>query len=155
MPRPRDDDRPAANTRDWTGNTLDPKLSLLALDGDEAVLKVISRFGAPYYEVLATRDPRRLLGWLEDKTNVAAVITEHVLRTSNGVTLLESTRTMHPHARRILMTTYHDLASIVAGLHSGAIERLVQKPFNATELLTAILPDGAPVPQMTGERMSA
>src|SRR5260221_4817409 len=128
------------NTSDWTGNTVDSKASLLALDGDEAVLKVISRFGAPYYQVLTTRDPRRLLGWLEDVNNVAAVITEHVLRTSNGVTLLESTRTMRPKARRILMTTYHDLASIVAGLHSGAIERLVQKPFNAAELLAAILP---------------
>ena len=46
--------------------------------------------------------------------------------------------------RRILMTTYHDLPSIVAGLHSGAIERLVQKPFTAAELMAAILPEGAP-----------
>lgn len=133
---------------------MDSKTSLLALDGDEAVLKVIARFGAPYYQVLTTRDPRRLLGWLEDINNVAAVITEHVLRTSNGVTLLESARTMRPSARRILMTTYHDLASIVAGLHSGAIERLVQKPFNAAELLAAILPDGVPLP-IGGERLSA
>lgn len=121
--------------------TLISKHYLLALDGDDAVTKSISRIVAPYYQVLTTRDPRRLLAWLENTKNIAAVVTEHVLRTASGVALLESARTMRPNARRVLLTTYHDLASIVDGLHSGAIERLVQKPFTATELLAAILPE--------------
>jgi ActR/RegA family two-component response regulator len=120
-----------------------PKEYLLALDGDETVLKSISRLAAPYFQVLTTRDPRRFLAWLEHTQNVGAIITEHVLQTASGVSLLQSARVMRPSARRVLLTTYHDLASIVDGLHSGAIERLVQKPFTAAEFLVAILPESA------------
>ena len=123
---------------------MDTNPFLLALDGDEAVLKMIARLASAYYEVRATRDPVRWLGWLQGSENVAVVITEHVLRNSNGVTLLETARTTRPNARRVLMTSYHDLAGIVAGLHSGAIERLVQKPFTRAELMTAILPESTP-----------
>ena len=126
------------------GVSVDTKRFLLALDGDEAVLKTISSLAKAYYEVRATRDPMRWLGWLQGSENVAVVVTEHVLRNSNGVTLLETARTTRPDARRVLMTTYHDLAGIVAGLHSGAIERLVQKPFTRTELITALLPENVP-----------
>jgi len=123
---------------------VDTKPFLLALDGDGAVLKTIAHLASAYYEVHATRDPVRWLGWLQGSENVAVVITEHVLRNSNGVTLLETARTTRPNARRVLMTSYHDLAGIVAGLHSGAIERLVQKPFTRAELITAILPESTP-----------
>ena len=132
---------------------MDTKPFLLVLDGDEAVLKTISRLASTYYEVRATRDPVRWLGWLQGSENVAVVITEHVLRNSNGVTLLETARTTCPTARRVLMTTYHDLAGIVAGLHTGAIERLVQKPFTRLELMTAILPES--VPASSSHRASA
>ena len=121
--------------------TVSPKQYLLALDGDETVLKSISRFAAPYYQVLSTRDPRRFLAWMENTQNVGVIVTEHVLQTASGVSLLESARSMQPAARRVLLTTYHDLASIVDGLHSGAIERLVQKPFTASEFLLGILPE--------------
>jgi DNA-binding NtrC family response regulator len=119
------------------------KHPLLALDGDDAVLKTIAQVAAPYFQVLTTRDPRKLLGWLGNLDDVAAVVTEHVLQTASGVSLLQQARAMRPAARRVLLTTYHDLASIVDGLHSGAIERLVQKPFNPADLLAAILPEGA------------
>jgi DNA-binding NtrC family response regulator len=117
------------------------KQYLLALDGDEAVLKAIAHYAAPFYQVLSTRDPRRFLAWMENTHNVSVIVTEHVLQTASGVALLQSARSMCPTARRILLTTYHDLASIVDGLHSGAIERLVQKPFSAKELLLAIMPE--------------
>ena len=133
-----------------------PNHHLLALDGDEVVLKAIAQIAAPYFRVLTTRDPRKLLGWLENYKHVDAIVTEHVLQTSHGVALLESARQMCPGARRVLLTTYHDLPSIVAGLHSGAIQQLVQKPFNPTELLAAVLPEGAAtLPGVAQHRASA
>ena len=128
---------------------------LLALDGDDAILRTLSQVAAPYFQVLTTRDPRKLLGWLENYKHVDAIVTEHVLQTSHGVALLESARQMRPEARRVLLTTYHDLPSIVAGLHSGAIQHLVQKPFNPAELLAAVLPEGAAVPGVGQHRASA
>ena len=128
---------------------------LLVLDGDDAVLRKIAELAAPHFQVMTTRDPRKLLAWLESYHGVDAIVTEHVLQTSHGVALLETARTMRPEARRVLLTTYHDLPSIVAGLHSGAIQQLVQKPFTPTELLTAVLPEGAFLPQATQHRASA
>jgi DNA-binding NtrC family response regulator len=128
---------------------------LLALDGDELVLKTIAQVAAPYFQVLTTRDPRKLLGWLENYKTVDAIVTEHVLQTSHGVALLESARAMRPDARRVLLTTYHDLPSIVAGLHSGAIQYLVQKPFNPAELLTAVLPEGTVIPNVTQQQRAS
>ena len=119
---------------------VNPKTHLIALDGDDAVLKTISKLAGSYFNVLITRDPRHFLAWVEHYPDTTVVITEHVLRTAHGVSLLESCRTMRPDARRVLMTTYHDLASIVGGLHSGAIERLIPKPFSPAELLKAVLP---------------
>jgi DNA-binding NtrC family response regulator len=128
---------------------------LLALDGDDTVLRMIAETAAPHFQVLTTRDPRKLLAWLENYRRIDVIATEHVLQTSHGVALLESARVMRPEARRVLLTTYHDLPSIVAGLHSGAIQHLVQKPFNWLELLTAILPEGAAVPGANQQRASA
>jgi DNA-binding NtrC family response regulator len=123
-------------------NPMTTKPPLLALDGDENVLSTVSRVAAPHYHVLVTRDPRRLLGWMENYPNVAVVVTEHVLQSSHGVSLLETARSMRPDATRVLLTTFGDLASIVDGLHTGAIQRLVQKPFTPAELLHAIMPEG-------------
>jgi DNA-binding NtrC family response regulator len=121
---------------------VDTKRFLLALDGDDSTLRAVAETAAPYYQAHVTRDPRKFLAWLENVEHLGAVVTEHVLRTSTGLALLEATRKLRPHARRVLMTTYHDLASIVAGLHSGAIQHLVQKPFTPADLLAAILPEG-------------
>ena len=120
---------------------MNSKPHLIALDGDDAVLKTIYKLAGPFFNVLITRDPRKFLAWVEHYTQISVVITEHVLGTAHGVSLLESCRTMRPDARRVLMTTYHDLASIVAGLHSGAIQRLIPKPFSPGELLAAVLPE--------------
>jgi DNA-binding NtrC family response regulator len=136
-------------------SALNTKPPLIALDGDEGVLSMISRVAAPHFHVLVTRDPRRLLGWMENSPKLAVVVTEHVLQTSNGVSLLETARTMRPDARRVLLTTYNDLASIVQGLHSGAIERLVQKPFTPADLLLAIMPEGYSAGDAAGQRASA
>ena len=121
---------------------MDAKNFLIVLDGDDAVLKTVARIAGAYYHVRATRDSRTLLGWMQELALVEVIVTEHVLRTASGVSLLETARSCRPNARRVLMTTYHDLASIVAGLHSGAIERLVPKPFTPAEFLAAILPEG-------------
>lgn len=145
--------RNRVSPRPWK-EALDAKSYLLVLDGDEAVLKTVSRIAGPHYQVRATRDSRTMLGWMQDPdTNVEIIVTEHVLRTSCGVSLLETARSCRPSARRVLMTTYHDLASIVTGLHSGAIERLVPKPFTAAEFLAAILPSRQQQP--TQQRASA
>ena len=114
---------------------------LLALDNDDEVLQQIARVIGGYYLVLQVRNPRRAMGLLEIDPDIRVFITEQVMRSADGVELLASVRSMRPDVRRIMLTTYTDLAAIVAGLHSGAVQCLVQKPVSDSELLGTVCPE--------------
>ena len=117
------------------------KPKLLALDNDETVLREIARVLVGHFTVLPVRQPVRAIGLLETHKDIRVFITEQVLSTADGVELLETVRFIRPDVRRIMLTTYTDLASIVSGLHSGAVERLVQKPVCDAELLAVVCPE--------------
>lgn len=114
---------------------------LVVLDGDEAVLRQVGRVFGGHFIVLQVRNPRRAIGLLEGDKYIRAILTEQVMRSADGVELLESIRTMRPDVRRVLLTTYTDLATIVSGLHSGAVQCLVQKPASDAELIAAVCPE--------------
>ena len=114
---------------------------LLVLDQDEAILRQVGRVFAGYFVVVPVRTPHRALGLLSGDPHIRVMITEQVMRAAQGVDLLELVRAQRPDVRRIMLTTYTDLASIVTGLHSGAVQALVQKPASDEELLYAVLPE--------------
>ena len=82
-------------------------------------------------------------------------LTEQVMRFGNGLQILETARSMPPDVRRVMLTNYSDLASLVNGLHSGAIEHLVQKPANDAELVLAVAPQLAQSQTAWAKRASA
>jgi DNA-binding NtrC family response regulator len=129
---------------------MDGKSKLIALDHDLQSLRDVAAAMTPWYDVVRLREPMKVVELLQADANVAVVVTEQVLPTGSGVSLLESARTLRPDVRRVLMTGYGDLASIIAGLHSGAIQAMVNKPFTRDELLAAVLPV-----EMRGMTMSA
>ena len=129
---------------------------LLALDEDESTLGQIARVASGHYSVMQLKSPSRALGLLEADPSIEVFVTEHVMRFGNGVELLETVRTMRPEVRRVMLTNYSDLAGIVLGLHSGAIQQLVQKPAGDLELLHAISPAVAQQrAAVTARRLSA
>jgi DNA-binding NtrC family response regulator len=114
---------------------------LLILDDDQAVLAQVGRLFGPYYTVVQLSNPMRAMALVESDPGVSVFLTEQVMRFGNGVELLDAVRTVRPGVRRAMLTNYSDLASIVGGLHSGAIQHLVQKPANDAELLAAVAPE--------------
>jgi two-component system response regulator RegA len=129
---------------------------LLALDEDDSALGQIAKVMSGYFSVLQLKSPSRALGLLEADPTIQVFVTEHVMRFGNGVELLETVRTMRPQVRRVMLTNYSDLAGIVQGLHSGAIQQLVQKPASDLELLHALAPALAQQrAALTARRMSA
>lgn len=127
-------DMPAVSMR-----PVPPKL--LALDSDDNVLRQIARVFGGYFLVIPVRSPNRALGLLESDRHIRVMITDQVMRFAQGVELFETVRTMRPDVRRVMLTTYTDLASIVTGLHSGAVQVLVQNPATDAELLAAVCPE--------------
>ncbi|HEY2587706.1 MAG TPA: response regulator [Tepidisphaeraceae bacterium] len=114
---------------------------IIYLDNDDQTARQVARVFGGAFHVLHVQNPRRMIGLMETDPAIAAVITEQVLRSGNGVELLESVRTFRPQIRRVMLTGYPDLASIVVGLHSGAIQCLLHKPVSDADLLTGVCPE--------------
>jgi DNA-binding NtrC family response regulator len=109
--------------------------SIVAVDDDVRTLDRISMILDSAFVVLATADPNRALSWLQTDTTVGAVVVGQTLRNGKGLELLKAAQKLRPDARRILIASYSDLAGLVDGLHTGAIERTISKPIDAAELL--------------------
>jgi hypothetical protein len=116
---------------------------VILLDSEEQVMRQVSRVFGGAFIVIHVQNPRTVIGLLETDDAIVGVITEQVLRCGAGVDLLETVRSFRPAVRRVMLTGYSDMAAIVVGIHSGAIQSLLHKPVGDTELLTAICPEVA------------
>jgi len=122
---------------------VESKPKLIALDYDLSTLRDVAAVMTPWFEVLRIREPMKAIATIESDKTIAAIITEQVLPQASGIDLLETIRTRAPGIRRVLLTGHDDLATIITGLHTGAIQALVHKPFRREELVGAVLPQGA------------
>jgi DNA-binding NtrC family response regulator len=128
--------------------TIRTRPKLIALDSDLASLHAVADTLEPWFDVLETRDARKALAWLQQHAAVRVIVAEHVMDTAAGVSILETVRTLRPDVRRVMLTGHADLSGIIHGLHTGAIDRLVHKPFTRDELLSAVRLDAARVHAM-------
>jgi response regulator RpfG family c-di-GMP phosphodiesterase len=112
--------------------------SVIVLDEDAETLTAVSRLLGQLFRVLATAETHKAIRWLESDQTVKVVIVNQNLRRSSGLELLEQVRGIRPDVRRILITQYDDLQSVVKGLHTDAIHRTISKPVQRTELAAAL-----------------
>jgi DNA-binding NtrC family response regulator len=127
-----------------------PEFSLVVLNEDPEVLREISSALNSHFKILTTSDPRRALAWVENDKSVRVLMVEQVLRSGLGITVLETARQLRPEIRRIIITGYDHLESLVQGLHSGAIHRMVSKPLQKAELASL----AQPIPTSSAPRMA-
>src|SRR4051812_9988836 len=99
------------------------KPKLVALGNELGALLDIQRAVSAWYDVLQTQDARRALAFVDHCPAVQAIVAEHVLATTTGVTVLESARAIRPDVRRVLLTAFPDLATVGEGLRSGVCSR--------------------------------
>lgn len=124
--------------------TRSTKKILLALTDDREALAEIVRCASTTYEVLSSRDTRQALAWLQNKA-VYVLVTDNRPEQFDGDSFLDHVRHIAPTTRRIVLTPFTDLYKLIQGLHSGAIQNLVQNPIIPQELLNAIaIPDDVP-----------
>src|SRR5688572_6974079 len=112
-------------------STSRPKL--LAVDADMNTLRAIAEITAPHYETIRVRDASVAMSLIND-TDFRVIVTEHCIIKGTDNTLLDFVKARKPHVKRVMLTTYADLAIIVHGLHTGSIQHLVHKPVNRVEL---------------------
>jgi thioredoxin reductase (NADPH) len=122
---------------------------LIVLETDRPALSEVTAVARSWYDVLSTAEPRQAKAWLSANTDdIAVFITDHSAQFYEGKSLLEQVKTQFPEVRRVVLTSYSDLSTLIEGLHNGAIQKLVQKPIDRNELAAAIVPIEAVVSGM-------
>ena len=114
------------------------RVKLVVLDQNLKALHDICRLTAPWFDTIPTPDPREAMARLQQDQSVKVFLTEQILSNTTGIALLGSIRSMRPDVRRVLMCDDGELAPVIEGLHSGAIGRLLYKPFQPNQLLAAV-----------------
>lgn len=102
-----------------------------------ASLKELEAKLSPFHIVVGTSQLDRALPLLRAEREVTAI----VVSTSKGADslgILESARQEKAGVLRILLTEFENLSTIVEGLHSGAVQRVVSRPIEYAELLGVI-----------------
>ena len=110
---------------------------LLAVTGDPQVIRRITESAGAWYTITPCRFPQQAMQLLARDRSIRLLVTEH---NSAHANFLDEVRDIRPDVLRVMLTAYSDLGSIVSGLHSGAIQRLVQKPIVMEELRATIDP---------------
>jgi thioredoxin reductase (NADPH) len=114
------------------------RYSLIVLDEDAEIVRQINHLLGRVFRILSTPDPKVAVRWLESDRSIKVLIVDQSFRGVSGLEILDQARTLRPDIRRILITRYDDLSSIVQGLHSDAVNRTISKPLDRTELVAAL-----------------
>jgi DNA-binding NtrC family response regulator len=112
--------------------------TLIALSEDIKTLREIEEILAGQFHIVATRAVERAINLSQADSAVAAIVVDHQLSGSNGLTVLKTVQAGRPGVRRVMVALPANLADIIEGLHCGAVERILYKPLRSTELLTAV-----------------
>jgi DNA-binding NtrC family response regulator len=116
---------------------------LIVLETDRPALSEVLAIARSWYDVFPTSEPRQAEAWLKAHPDIAVFVTDHSAQFIEGKSLLEQVKTHLPDVRRVVLTSYSDLGTLIQGLHNGAIQKLVQKPIDRNELAAAIVPTEA------------
>ncbi|WMN15089.1 response regulator [Pseudomonas piscis] len=111
---------------------------VLLVDDEEPILNSLRRLlrGQPY-EVLLANSGAQALDILAQQP-VDLVMSDARMPGMDGATLLAKVREGYPAARRILLTGYADLDTIVKAVNDGQIHQYLNKPWNDQELLLVL-----------------
>ena len=135
------------------------KSKLLLLESDAATAARFSRVASRLYEVIIERDAKRAISQVISDPSVNVFVAG--ASAVPTVAALERVKTARPDVLRVCLTEPSELGAVIEGLHSGVIERTIQKPIDGEEILAAITPPsriatlaaaGAPPARPVGRR---
>jgi DNA-binding NtrC family response regulator len=112
---------------------MNTKPTILFVDDEERILRSLKMLFLGKYNIKTTTDANEALEILKNE-KVHVVISDQRMPIMMGVDFLRQASQIAPHAMRLLLTGYSDLAAIVGSVNEGEIYRYVNKPWKADEL---------------------
>lgn len=118
---------------------MNEQIRILCVDDEENVLMSLKRiFLDSDYEILTAASGDEGLEILRNSEVIQIVISDYRMPKMNGVDFLKEVYQHWPDTVRIVLSGYADTASIVEAINEGQIYKFIPKPWNDTELKTAI-----------------
>jgi two-component system, NtrC family, response regulator AtoC len=127
---------PSASSSDGSGASTradTSRLPLLIVDDEQDNLDAFRIAFRRSFQLSFARSGAEALAML-DGVRPAVVVTDQRMPGMGGIELLTAIRQRRPTVVGVLLTAYTDLPVLLDAIHSGAVHRYVQKPWDASEL---------------------
>lgn len=119
----------------------DRKLTLLIVDDEEQILKMLARlFRSEFRVVTANGGQEGLKKFDEERPEL--VLSDQRMAGMTGIEMLKAIAEKEPGTVRILITGYSDIDAVIEAVNRKLLDRYVTKPWNNDELVD-IVKEGA------------
>jgi len=117
---------------------MEPPYQILIVDDEPDVCAALERsIKSDKFKVTMSSGPEEALQLLKDQ-EFHAVIADHNMPNMIGLELLGKIQVEWPAIARFLITAQRDINVAVAALNSGAVHRLLLKPWDHTDIRQAL-----------------
>lgn len=114
------------------------KLKLLVVDDETDNLDLLYRTFRREFQVYKAESALSALQVLEERGEMAIVISDQRMPEMNGTEFLSKTVERYPDTIRILLTGYTDVEDLVEAINSGQVFKYITKPWNPEELKAVV-----------------
>lgn len=115
--------------------------TVMIVDDKSANLAVMAAILRPHFRLLEASDGQEALTMLqnmEDRGEVACIISDHRMPRLTGVELFEQLQPLMPDAVRVIVTGYIDVDAVVDAINKAEVYKFIVKPFDAKEFLETV-----------------
>lgn len=129
--------------RKWLGNKKDPQkqYTIMIVDDEPDQLEQLDTLLSQKYNVISTLDGQEALDYiqkLKQPETISVVISDQRMPRLTGLELFERLIEIIPKTKRIILTGFPDLETILDGLNRYGIYRYFLKPIKINELQKAV-----------------
>lgn len=114
------------------------KPEILCVDDENDNLEALERLFRKKYTVLKATSAEKAFEILDQRPQIAVVISDQRMPVITGVEFLEKSILSHPDTTRLLLTGYTDIASVISAVNKGQIYRYLTKPWDPQDLLLTV-----------------
>ena len=114
------------------------KPPLLCLDDEKDNLDALERLFRKKYEVLKATSAKEAFDILDNRPDIAVIVSDQRMPVITGVEFLEKSLVSHADTARILLTGYTDIESVIEAVNKGQIFRYMTKPWDPVDLSNTV-----------------
>ena len=113
---------------------MEEKLKLLVVDDEPDNLDLLYRTFRRDFTVFKAKSGAEALDLLDEKGEMAIIISDQRMPKMNGTELLSRTVERFPDTIRMVLTGYTDVEDLVSAINSGKVFKYITKPWNSRKL---------------------